>query len=95
MIDPDDLAAFRAAVADARLASIGEQLDRPRAPHETASSYAAALAERTGDDRLLVVGAALDDALYSPQPPPDAVRAEVDAILAEVAEGPLVSAGRR
>ncbi|MFN8018091.1 MAG: transglutaminaseTgpA domain-containing protein [Acidimicrobiales bacterium] len=84
-----------AAVADARLASIGERLDRPRAPHETATSYATALAERLGDDRIVRVGAALDDALYSSAAPPPEVQAEVDALLAELAEVSLASAGRR
>jgi transglutaminase-like putative cysteine protease len=76
------------AVADRRLDALGTRAGRPRAPHETASTYAVVLAERYGDDRLVGVGRALDDATFGPGLPDDDRRAEVDAVLTELADGP-------
>jgi hypothetical protein len=46
------------------------------------------LAERYGDDRLVGVGRALDDATFGPGPADDDRRAEVDAVLTELADRP-------
>jgi transglutaminase-like putative cysteine protease len=82
------------AVADRRLDALGKRAGRPRAPHETASAYAAALAVRYGDERLEAVGRALDDASYAARPPDGDRRAAVDAILDELAEAPASDPAR-
>ena len=74
-----------AADADARLVRLGERAGRDRADGETASAYAAVLAERYRDPRLVAVGRAVDDSLFAPDPPGPAARAEADGVLAEVA----------
>lgn len=73
------------AVADARLAKLGARVGLPRSPSQTATAHAIALAARYGDDRLLVVGQVVDDAVYAGRDPDEAARAEVDAVLAELA----------
>lgn len=73
------------AVTDARLAKLGARAALPRGPSQTATAHAAVLAARYRDDRLLLVGQVLDDALYAGSEPTDALRAEVDAVLGELA----------
>ncbi|MCB0959179.1 MAG: transglutaminase domain-containing protein [Acidimicrobiales bacterium] len=75
-----------AAETDARLAALGDRVDRPRRLDETAGAYATALAERWADPRLAAVGHALDDALYAPAPPDAARRAACDEVLDELAD---------
>lgn len=83
-----------AAVADARLASLGERVDRPRSPGETATAYATDLAARYRDPRLASVGTAIDDALFAPAPPDSARRAAVDDVLAELTEAEIPQLAR-
>jgi transglutaminase-like putative cysteine protease len=64
-----------------RLERAGRKAGRPRAPSETPREYAAVLAERLDDGRLVEVGATLDTALYSAHGPPDEARDRVDAVL--------------
>ena len=77
-----------AAAADRKLVALGARVARARSPGETAEAYAAALADRYGDPRLVEVGRAVDDALYAPQPPTPERWAEADALLAELANRP-------
>jgi transglutaminase-like putative cysteine protease len=77
------------AVADRRLDELGARAERLRAPHETATAYAAALAERYGDARLGAVGRAIDVATFASRPPDGDRQAEVDAILAELTAAPV------
>jgi transglutaminase-like putative cysteine protease len=74
-----------AATADRRLDRLGARVDRPRGGHETASAYAAVLAERYRDERLAAAGAAIDRALYASRAPSPATEADLDALLDELA----------
>lgn len=74
-----------AVAADRHLDKLGRRVARARGPDETATTYAAALARRYGDDRLREVGRAIDDAVFAPEQPDDERRAAADAVLAEVA----------
>ncbi|MCU1372490.1 MAG: hypothetical protein JWO77_3684, partial [Ilumatobacteraceae bacterium] len=64
-------------------------VDRPRRPDETAAAYAAVLAQLYGDHRLAAAGRTIDEATYAPRTPDPARRAEVDALVAELAAGPV------
>ncbi|MEZ5182581.1 MAG: transglutaminase domain-containing protein [Acidimicrobiales bacterium] len=79
-----------AATADGRLANQGHRLGRARAPSETATAHAAALAWHLGGaveaTALVAGGRTIDDALYAPDPPTDDRREIVDALLDELAE---------
>lgn len=79
-----------AGIADRRLVALGERAGRPRADGETATAYAAALADRYRAPALAGVGVAVDDSLFAPEPPDGATRTEVDRVLAgaEAAEVP-------
>lgn len=82
--------------ADARLASVGEALWRPRGPGETATAYAADLAEHLDRSDLAAVGRAVDDALFAPRPPSGDAMASADAALADAeATVPTGRAARR
>lgn len=70
-----------AASADRRLDVLGGRVGRPREEHETATTYAAALARRYEDPRLAAVGRTIDDATFAAQPPPAEQRADADAVL--------------
>ncbi|NLD75327.1 MAG: transglutaminase domain-containing protein [Acidimicrobiales bacterium] len=73
------------AVTDSRLVALGERVEWPRAGSETASRYARSLALHLGDPRLVEVGAAIDDALYSRDGTDDSRRAHVDQVLDSLA----------
>ena len=77
------------ATTDRRLDALGRRVDRERRPDETARAYAAALGWRYGDDRLELVGRAVDDALYAEQQPEPATRAVADAVLDELMAAPV------
>ncbi len=81
-----------AAVTDSRLARLGDRADRLRRPGETATAYADALALRYGDERLMAVGRAVDDALYAPDPPTESRRRDVDDTLDALAEATVPDA---
>lgn len=85
-----------AATADARLVALGRRAGRDREAHETATSFAAALADRWGDERLVLVGLVIDDALYAASSPSPEAERRVDEVLAhlEAAElpGPIGAA---
>lgn len=78
-----------AAVADHELDALGARVGRVRRGDETASAYARALADRYRDQRLVDVGAVIDDALYASEPPDRERTVEVDALLAELAAAPV------
>ena len=78
-----------AAVAAHRLDDLGSRVGRPRQDHETATAYAVVLAERYGDDRLVAAGQVIDDAIYGWHPQDPARQGAIDAVLAEVAAGPV------
>jgi transglutaminase-like putative cysteine protease len=88
-----------AARTDVRLVGLGELVERPRAPWETASGYGAALAERYRDPRLEAVGRLIDDALFAPTEPAPAAQARADEALADLEaagppdRGPVAAAG--
>ena len=75
-----------AAIADAALDRLGARADRARSPDETAAAYAAALAERYDDPRLVEVGTLLDDALFAADPPGPDRTAWADAVLDDLAK---------
>jgi transglutaminase-like putative cysteine protease len=77
------------AVAAHRLDDLGSRVGRPRQDHETATAYAVVLAERYGDDRLVAAGQVIDDAIYGWHPQDPARQGAIDAVLAEVAAGPV------
>jgi len=78
-----------AAHADVALDLLGRRVERARAPDETAVAYAAALAERYREPRLVDVGRLIDDTLYAVALPADEARAQAeasaDALLAVLA----------
>jgi hypothetical protein len=78
-----------AATADRELDRLGRRADRPRAPGETATAYAAALATRYRDPRLEAVGILVDDAVFAPTGPDGEARAHADSVLAEVRDAPV------
>ncbi len=69
---------------DHRLVALGRRAEWPRSDAETASTYAASLARHVRDERLVQVGAAIDQALYAPSGPDELTRVQVDEILATV-----------
>ena len=73
-----------AAVADRRLRSLGDRVDRARGVAETATAHADAVALRWGDTRLAAVGLAVDEAMYAVDPPDQETREAIDRILTEV-----------
>ncbi|MCU1455657.1 MAG: Transglutaminase-like enzyme predicted cysteine protease, partial [Acidimicrobiales bacterium] len=73
-----------AAQAAVRLEQIGRRAGRARAPAETATAYGAALAAAGEDARLARVGRVLDDALFAPHGLDEAVKRDVDHVLAEL-----------
>lgn len=85
-----------AAVADARLAAEGERLGRARAPAETATAHAAALAAHLGPGpdagALADAGRWIDDALYAPRPPSPEQQRAVDELLVRLAAVPAPAA---
>lgn len=69
----------------ARLERAGSRRGRPRQAHETIVEYSHALAGGVlPDGRLERVGAVLSRAAFSSDEPPDAERAEVERLLAEI-----------
>ena len=70
---------------DAELVALGVRAGRPRAPGETATGYAAVLADRYGEPALAGVGVVIDDGLYAPVDPPPDARAAAAALLAHLA----------
>ncbi len=72
------------AVLDRHLDLIGARVGRLRAPDETASAYASALADRYRDPDLRGVGALLDDLLYDPGGGRAEGREAAEAVLARL-----------
>lgn len=70
-----------AARAEARLDGLGARVDRPRSDHETATAYAAALADRYAAPALIAAGIAIDDETYARAKPDAGRRAEIDGVL--------------
>jgi transglutaminase-like putative cysteine protease len=69
------------AEADARLGAVGERVGWPRAPSETATTYAASLGRRLRDPGAAEVGSVIDLALYAPVEPDAEARARVEQVL--------------
>ncbi|MGI8756540.1 MAG: transglutaminaseTgpA domain-containing protein [Acidimicrobiales bacterium] len=74
-----------AALADARLARLGDKAGRPRQVGETTTTFGDALALRYGDDRLSTIGRLVDDAVFAPVEVDEARCREADAVLADLA----------
>jgi transglutaminase-like putative cysteine protease len=68
----------------ARLERIGRRAGRPRTPSETPREYATALATYMGDDRLRVVGDALDADGFSREGASAASRSDAEAVLSSL-----------
>ncbi|MGZ4794632.1 MAG: transglutaminase family protein [Acidimicrobiia bacterium] len=70
----------------ARLETLGAKRGRPRAPNETTPTYVRALGALAPahDQTLVRIGSVIDAAMFAPESPAAAVRAEVDACLREV-----------
>jgi len=77
-----------AAITESRLEEWGSATGQPRDDSQTATVYAALLAERVGDPRVADVGRAVDDALYALVGPDEQMQSRVDAVLDEVSAGP-------
>lgn len=75
-----------AGAADRRLGDLGARIGRSRRPGETATAYAAALADLLGVPSLAPVGTTIDAALYAPGPPTTAACDAADAVLADLAD---------
>jgi transglutaminase-like putative cysteine protease len=67
-----------------RLERIGKKAGRPRAPAETPTEYAQALADQLHEPQLVTVGAALDTDSYSAAGAPPEARADEDAVLSSL-----------
>jgi hypothetical protein len=67
-----------------RLERVGRRAGRARSPAETPREYAAALAAHLGDDRIRVVGDALDAGAFSAEGAAPSARAAVDAVLSSL-----------
>jgi hypothetical protein len=67
-----------------RLERIGKKAGRPRAPAETPTEYAQALADRLHEPDLVMVGAALDTDSYSAAGAPPEARTHADAVLSSL-----------
>ncbi|MBX3286126.1 MAG: transglutaminase domain-containing protein [Actinobacteria bacterium] len=74
-----------AAGLDAQLVALGERVGRPRAPGETATGYAAILADRYDEPSLAHVGVVIDDGLYAPDAPTPADREAAAALIVRLA----------
>jgi transglutaminase-like putative cysteine protease len=68
----------------ARLERIGRRAGRPRAPAETPREYAAALAVHLRDERVRVVGDAVDADGFSASGAPASTRADAEAVLSSL-----------
>ncbi len=60
-------------------------MGRPRTPGETATGYAAILADRYGEPALAGVGTLIDDGLFAPVPPPPEDQQAAAALLDRLA----------
>ena len=88
---PDRVAISRSWASQrlARLESLGATRGRPRAPNETTPNYVRALgAIAPGQDEALDrVGAAIDAAMFAPEPPNRSELDEIDALLRTIESG--------
>lgn len=75
-----------AATVDHRLEALGQRTGRPRAPGETATTFAAALAAHLRRPDLRAVGETVDAALYAHDPPSPHQQDACDAVLDAEAE---------
>ncbi len=76
------------ATTEVVLERVGERWGRPREPAETTSAYAADLAVRVGDDRLVTVGASVDRDRYSAVPVGPEERTFVEGVLGSITDPP-------